>query len=44
MICEIAGCEEVASFKINGIGCACKACAKEVCEDLEINEEELVWL
>lgn len=41
MRCEIAGCEEVARFKIDGIGCACRECAKEVCEDLEIDEEEL---
>lgn len=42
MQCEIAGCEEVARFRINGIGCACKECKNEVVADLELDEEEEV--
>lgn len=42
MKCEIAGCEEIARFKINGIGCACRECMKEVVADLELDEEEEV--
>lgn len=40
MRCEIAGCEEIARFRIDGVGCACKECMLEVCEDMQIDEEE----
>jgi hypothetical protein len=42
MRCEIAGCEEVARFDIAGIGYACAECAREVINDLELDEEEEV--
>ncbi|CAN7357386.1 hypothetical protein [Paenibacillus sp. LjRoot56] len=41
MKCEIAGCEEVATHRIDGIGNACGGCAKEVQDDLQLDEEEL---
>ncbi|WP_156396964.1 hypothetical protein [Paenibacillus sp. Soil724D2] len=44
MNCEIAGCEEVATHRINGIGNACACCKNEVIADLEIDEEDEVNL